>query len=53
MVLPEIPLKFLIKDNLTLSAGMRLTKTLLNAKWKEINNINETTIPSLMDTYKS
>ena len=29
-----------IKDNLTLSAGMRLTKTLLNAKWKEINNIN-------------
>ena len=29
-----------IEDNLTLSAGMRLTKTLLNAKWKEINNIN-------------
>ena len=29
-----------IEDDLTLSAGMRLTKTLLNAKWKEINNIN-------------
>ena len=29
-----------IEDNLTLSVGMRLTKTLLNAKWKEINNIN-------------
>ncbi len=29
-----------IEDNLTLSAGMRLTKTLLKAKWKETNNIN-------------
>ena len=29
-----------IEDNLTLSVGMRLTRTLLKAKWKEINNIN-------------
>ncbi|MFL2629150.1 MAG: TonB-dependent receptor domain-containing protein [Flavobacteriaceae bacterium] len=29
-----------IEDNLTLSVGMRLTRTILKAKWKEINNIN-------------
>ena len=28
------------KNNVTLSAGMRLTETLLKAKWKETNNIN-------------
>ena len=29
-----------IKDNLTLSTGVRLTRTFLKAKWKDINNIN-------------